>query len=179
MTEALTGTDPGEDDSPFPEGLDEDGKRELVVSNLHPSRKIDLSYLRQLVLHALRQEGLGYGQLNLVLLDAQEMRRYNRDFHSCDESTDHLGFQFDAPEGLVSGDIFVCLDDCAEQAPRFGSGLRREVAKVCLHGVLHLCGWKDDRPAARERMHRREEELLDGLAPQRPLVRWLKGSARA
>ena len=130
------------------------------ITNLHPRRRANLAILRQLVLRVLRAEGRTYQQLDLVLLDEGAMRGYNRQYHASDESTDHIGFQYDAPEGQVSGDIFVCLDDVASQALEYGTSFHHELGKVVVHGVLHLCGWNDSTPARRKRMHAREEELL-------------------
>ena len=159
-------------------GTPETDSPRLDITNEHPTRRVRLAFLRQLVLRVLAAEGRAYQEIDLVLVDAETMRGYNRDYHSADESTDHLGFQYDAPEGRVSGDIFVCLDDVAEQAGGYGVTFRREVAKVVVHGVLHLCGWNDGSPARRKRMHAREEELLNGLEPGSPLATWLAGGRR-
>lgn len=134
-----------------------------------------MSRVRQLVLGVLRAEGRAYQCVDLVLLDEGSMRDYNRRFHGMDESTDHLGFQYEAPAGRVSGDIFVCLDEVARQASEYGTTFRRELGKVVVHGVLHLCGWSDGTAARRRRMHAREEELLDGIDAASPLGRWLGG----
>jgi probable rRNA maturation factor len=167
----------GEGDEPgfkWPGSPEPDSPR-LEITNLHPARRVGLSYIRQLVLKVLRAEGQAYQTVDLVLLDAETMRGYNRQYHGMDESTDHLGFQYEAPEGRVSGDIFICLDDVALQAHEYGNSLRRELGKVVVHGVLHLCGWNDGTPARRKRMHAREEQLLDDLDPASPLARWLAG----
>jgi rRNA maturation RNase YbeY len=126
-------------------------------------------------LAALRHEGFDWFQVDLVLLDSPEMRRYNRDFHNDDQSTDHLGFQYDAPEGFVSGDVLLCLDECATQAAEYEQSFNRELSRLAIHGMLHLCGWADHTPAKRQAMHRREDLLLDQLAMRPVMAKWLEG----
>lgn len=161
----------------FPPGGEDDDAppRRLEVTNCHPRRRVDRRALRQLFLLALGSEGKSYDEVDLVLLDGEEMRRYNREFHAADEVTDHLGFQYEAAEGRVSGDVFVCLDACEEQAVDFDETPRRELARVVIHGALHLCGWTDGTPAKRRAMRGREDALLEAAAARPALGRWLAG----
>jgi len=139
--------------------------------------RVNLRVLETVLRHALRAEGLRHRELTLALLDAEEMREANRQFHAADEATDHLGFQYEAPQGEVSGDILICPEVCVEQAADFGETPRREIARVAMHGVLHLAGWQDDTPARRKRMRAREDELLAGLVALRGPARWLEGGS--
>jgi len=139
--------------------------------------RVNLRVLDTVLRHALRAEGLRHRELTLALLDAEEMREANRQFHAADEATDHLGFQYEAPQGEVSGDILICPEVCVEQAADFGETPRREIARVAMHGVLHLAGWQDDTPARRKRMRAREDELLAGLVALRGPARWLEGGS--
>jgi probable rRNA maturation factor len=169
----------GEPPSPFPlpELDDSEGRspRRLEIHNQESGFRINRRILRSIALEALRQEDQAYREVDLVLLSPEEMRRYNRDFHQQDESTDHLGFQYEAPDGEVSGDVFVCPAVCAEQAASFGETERRELARVVIHGMLHLCGWSDDTPARRGAMRRRENQLLESCDTRPTLSAWMKG----
>jgi probable rRNA maturation factor len=162
---------------PQPELDDPDSRssRRLEVALSHPSIRVNRRVLRQVLLFALKAEGARYREVTLALLDPGEMRAANRDFHGQDEPTDHLGFQYEAPEGEISGDIFVCPAVCAEQAADWGETPRRELARVVIHGVLHLTGWRDDAPARRKRMRAREDELLAALAGLAGPAAWLEG----
>lgn len=173
----------GADSIPFPQPdlEDPDGRspRLLEVEIAHPSIRANRRVLRQALLHALRAEGLKARELTLALVDPDEMRRLNREFHDADEPTDHLGFQYDAPSGEVSGDIFVCPAVCAEQAAEFGETPRRELLRVAVHGVLHLAGWPDHSPAARRKVRAREDQLLGELAGRPAVAAWLAGGPHA
>jgi probable rRNA maturation factor len=77
--------------------------------------------------------------------------------------TDVITFALGAdPAGTVIADIYISPDVARLQAKEFGVGVREEIARLVVHGVLHACGW--DHPEGDERttspMWRRQEQLL-------------------
>ncbi len=74
-----------------------------------------------------------------------------------------------APEAPVSGDIVISLDRLDEQARRFRVSRGRELARLVVHGALHLAGLDHQRAAERRRMRRRESQAL--RAGRRAIVR--------
>lgn len=173
--------DPDPPPFPQPELDDPDARRRrsLDVELTDPAIRANRRVLAQLVRCALAAEGLRHRQVTLVLADPAAMRAANRDFHGADEATDHLGFQYEAPAGEVSGDIYVCPAVCAGQAAAFGETPRRELARAVIHGVLHLGGWRDDTPARRRRMRAREDELLARAEALAAPAAWLRGGRHA
>ncbi|MDP2360498.1 MAG: rRNA maturation RNase YbeY [bacterium] len=173
----------GADPHPFPQPeLDDPDSRSsgrLDVALSGSRVRVNRRLLRRVVSHALAAEGVRPRELTLALLDPEEMRAANCEFHGLDEATDHLGFQYEAPPGEVSGDILICPEVCVEQAVDYGETPRRELARVAIHGVLHLCGWRDDHPSRRRRMRAREDELLAGLDLLPGIESWLKGGRHA
>jgi probable rRNA maturation factor len=155
--------DEGEDGSP----------RRLDVSNCHPAYRVNQKVLRSIALEVLRAEKSSYQEIELILLDASEMQRYNAEFHEDDSPTDHLGFQYDAPAGKVSGDIMLCLDVCDDQAREYQQTFNCELARLVIHGILHLCGWQDSSTALRKKMTGREDQLLAILNERKTVNQWL------
>jgi probable rRNA maturation factor len=163
---------------PMPEAEDEDGSsRSFKVDNCHPTCRVNRRVLRSVALAAMKHEGRTWFQVDLVLLSSDDMRRYNRDFHDDDQSTDHLGFQYEAPPGQIAGDVMLCLDVCAEQAREYKVTFNRELARLAIHGVLHLCGWQDGTPAKRKAMHARENQVLALLDKRKAVATWLEAGA--
>jgi len=77
--------------------------------------------------------------------------------------TDVITFALGAdPAGTVIADIYISPDVARLQAREFGVGVREEIARLVVHGVLHACGW--EHPEGEERMTspmwRRQEQLL-------------------
>jgi probable rRNA maturation factor len=58
------------------------------------------------------------------------------------------------------GEILISVDTATREAPAHGHALEEELLLYILHGLLHLNGYDDLTPPARDRMHRRQEEIL-------------------
>jgi len=101
-----------------------------------------------------------------VLLAVDDfIRNLNRRYRELDEPTDVLSFSqepeaWDAPGPRVLGDIVISLETAGRQAAQAGRSLDDEVAMLAVHGTLHLLGWEDDTPAARDRMLARQADIL-------------------
>lgn len=60
----------------------------------------------------------------------------------------------------ISADIFISIDRVGENALLFKQSLNRELMRVMIHGVLHLCGYKDKLPAHKKKMRAKEDYYL-------------------
>jgi probable rRNA maturation factor len=62
--------------------------------------------------------------------------------------------------GEPDGEIYISADTARAQAKEYGVPLRQEIARLAIHGVLHLCGHDDGTEAEAARMHALQEKLL-------------------
>lgn len=96
-------------------------------------------------------------ELSLRLTTDADIQALNSQFRQQDRPTDVLSFaamEVDFPEiaddnadlALYLGDIIISVDTAAIQAPEHGYSLRKELAWLASHGLLHLLGW--DHPDA-------------------------------
>ena len=140
--------------------------------------------LRALVAWVLRREGRRAGEIGVRLADDAELRDLNRRWRGIDRATDVISFGYEegapdpAPPGTparrpVTGDPVVSLDRVREQAKRFRVSDGAELARLVIHGVLHLAGHDHARAGERRRMRAREEAALRAA---RALVRRLEGA---
>ena len=69
---------------------------------------------------------------------------------------------FDYCEGnRLSGDLFISLDTVRTNAEQFAdNNYERELYRVIIHGILHLCGINDKGPGEREIMEEAENKAL-------------------
>ena len=150
----------------------------VSIANRQRTRAIDLRMLRRIV-HTLLSELLqtGHAELGICLVASPEMTRVNEIFLRHVGSTDVITFDYsshgsrftDHASGL-HGEIFVCVDEAVIQARRFRTSWQSESVRYIVHGVLHLLGFDDARPAARQRMKCEENRLLRGLKRRFPLT---------
>lgn len=106
--------------------------------------------------------GLGNMELSVFLADNETMRELNRRYRSIDRPTDVLSFPLD-DESLL-GDIAVSLDKARAQATEFNVTYEQELARLLVHGLLHLVGYDHVKGGRQARaMRAKEEEILGAL----------------
>jgi probable rRNA maturation factor len=64
---------------------------------------------------------------------------------------------------LVHGDIVISLDRVRAQARRYRVSEGQELARLVIHGALHLAGHDHHRPSERALMRRREELVVSKI----------------
>ena len=109
-----------------------------------------------------REEGYALGDVTYIFFSSEVHRKMNIDFIGHDYFTDVITFDYSdlKGEGVVSGDIFIDVDTVKDNARIYGATPRREMLRVVVHGLLHLCGQKDKTPRAEKQMHRKEDKYL-------------------
>lgn len=65
---------------------------------------------------------------------------------------------------LFLGDVVISVPTARRQARAQGHSLRREMAWLMIHGILHLLGYDHEKPGEARRMRRKERALLQHLA---------------
>lgn len=129
------------------------------------SRRGLSSPLATLVRGALALEGRRPGEITIVLTDDAELRALNRRWRGLDRATDVLSFGYDedratSRRGGVRGDLAISMDRVREQARRFRVTPARELARLVIHGALHLAGLDHHTAPERRHMRAREERAL-------------------
>ena len=120
--------------------------------------------LRALVRSTLAAERRRAGEIGIVLARDPELRALNRRWRGIDRATDVLSFGHDDRPARVSGDLVISLDRVSAQARRYRVTRGRELARLAVHGTLHLAGLDHQRPAERRSMRRREDRALGSAA---------------
>ena len=123
--------------------------------------------LRALVLGVFRSEGRRAGEVGVVIAGDELLREMNRAWRGLDHATDVISFAYDEHERdaatrPVCGDLLISLDRTAAQAKRYRVTPGRELARLVVHGALHLCGHDHRRAGERTRMRAREDAALRG-----------------
>jgi probable rRNA maturation factor len=152
----------------------------------HP---VDLARLQRLAELVLVSEGVrGASELNLLFVDRRAIAELNKTFLDGDGPTDVLAFPLDepgaepgrTPDGgtpapdrrpseteelpLLLGDVVICPDVAAVNAPDHAGSYDDEMELLVVHGVLHVLGMDHSDPREAEEMRAREQELLASFA---------------
>lgn len=109
--------------------------------------------------------------LNILVVDAKEGRRYNRQFRGKDYATNVLSFPYEPLPGektTLLGDLVICAPIVAREAGEQGKPVRNHYAHLTIHGVLHLLGYDHQIEAEAERMEALERRVLAGFGMPDP-----------
>jgi probable rRNA maturation factor len=143
----------------------------VVIANRQRTKKINTRFLKQIVLELFAELEISEAELCIHLVGAKEMARVNWQFLQHEGSTDvitfdhsDLKFEIRNSKFEISGELFICADDAVKQAKQFGTNWQAEVVRYVVHGILHLLGYDDLKPALRRVMKREENRLVRLLA---------------
>ena len=117
-------------------------------------------------------------EMSLSIVSPEEIQELNKSFREVDKVTDVLSFPTcDNPtRGAITvvcedvnpetdlvniGDIVICMERAKEQAKEYGHSLKRELAFLSLHGLLHLLGYDHVEEEDEKQMVALQKEILD------------------
>jgi len=118
------------------------------------------------------QEAGAETEVSLLIATQERIRELNRDYLGEDAPTDVLAFSareeaagqspfIHPPDGLLHlGEVIIAYPQAVIQAAEHRHPVKKELAILIIHGLLHLLGYDHDKPALERRMKAREKELL-------------------
>lgn len=138
----------------------------VQVVNAHGSRRMPRALLVDAVRTALEGEGVRTATISIVGVNDRRCRRLNRTFLGHDYVTDVISFPLEEVP-LLEGEIYINLDRARVQAGEYNISTRHELARLAIHGTLHLTGYDDRTRAQAARMHGREDAVLTRMQRRR------------
>jgi probable rRNA maturation factor len=107
---------------------------------------------------------LGKRNLSVAFVTNAAIRKINRKYLGHDFATDVLSF----PLGTdLVGELVISAEYARGEARARGIPVEEELLRYVAHGILHLLGYDDHRPADRARMWKRQERELAKVLPKR------------
>lgn len=99
--------------------------------------------------------------VQLVLIDDDYMNQLNTTYRSKQGTTDVLSFDLGAIPGQgSSGEVYISLPQAQRQAAALSAAPLVELARLLVHGLLHLAGWMHDTPEQLAAMERETDRFL-------------------
>ena len=102
---------------------------------------------------------LGAGDVELVFVNDDEMRKINREHRGIDKATDVLSFPYEQVSGGLMGSVVISTDTASRVASELGHSIECEIALLFLHGVLHILGY--DHEIDDGQMRGKEKEVIE------------------
>lgn len=140
----------------------------IEINNL-TTNVVDEKFLAKTAEIVLEAEKKKDSHLSLALLGQGRMRQINKKYRKKNRTTDVLAF----PENKILkekfrvgrlqkvsglGEIVICLREVKKNARKFSSTFEKELAKVLIHGILHLLGYDHEKTEAQAKKMKAKEE---------------------
>ena len=127
---------------------------EDITFNLPRKRQIK-HWLKSLV----EEEGKKLGALSVIFCSDAYLLKINHQYLQHDYYTDVITFDY-TEEDKIAGDIFISLDTVRTNAITYKQAFEKELLRVMVHGVLHLCGYDDKSFSGQKQMRKKENFYL-------------------
>ena len=103
--------------------------------------------------------------VSVLITDNEEIHGLNLEYRGKDAPTDVLSFPLFDEDGILDeeelGDIVISLERALAQAEEYNHSLKREVAFLTAHSMLHLLGY--DHENGEQEMYVKQDEILNEL----------------
>ncbi len=115
--------------------------------------------LKAWIKEVAQREQKKLGNINYVFVNDERLYEMNVKFLNHKTYTDIITFDY-TENDRIEGDIYISTDRVKENAIKFKSNEITELHRVIIHGVLHLCGYKDKSEKDAKKMRQMEERSL-------------------
>jgi len=97
-----------------------------------------------------------------VFCTNEAIRTLNTRFFKKDNETDVIAFSYEEEDEKdnIAGEVYVSVDQAKIQCFLYGATVGQELARLVVHGALHLCGYSDSDDAERSIMRGKEDTYI-------------------
>ena len=103
--------------------------------------------------------------VNLIFTSDTYVSNLKKEFFSKNQWTDVIAFPMHSKNGKsVEGEIYISMPTAKENAKLYKQSYDKELARLVIHGSLHLLGIEDDTAKKKEKMIKLEEYFLKDIS---------------
>lgn len=131
---------------------------------------IDVSYViknkmitKKWIKDAIKEEMKSFEYIFINLCSDQYLLDMNITSLNHDYFTDIITFQLNDITEPIEGDIYISIDRIKENSRLMGVNIETEFRRVLIHGILHLCNYKDKEKKDKLLMTKKENYYLNKI----------------
>lgn len=118
--------------------------------------------IKKIAAYALSELGKNNAEVSVLITDNSGIQLLNKKFRKMDRPTDVLSFPMNDEDML--GDVVISKDKVISQSKGFNVTADEELARLFIHGLLHLLGFDHVKGGTQaKKMKAKEEELMQGV----------------
>jgi rRNA maturation RNase YbeY len=116
-------------------------------------------YLKDWIIGSAKNEKKQIGVINYIFCNDSYLLKINQDYLNHDTYTDIITFDY-SENDQINGDLFISLERIKENSNDLNINYLDELERVCIHGILHLCGYPDKKKEEALIMRQKEDFYL-------------------
>jgi len=116
------------------------------------------SSIKKTIFAVIRNEKRKAGKINFIFCNDAFLLSLNKKFLKHNTLTDIITFQY--PSINLSAEIFISIPRIKENSKKLKISFEDELHRVMIHGILHLCGYKDKTSQEKKEMRKKEDFYL-------------------
>jgi probable rRNA maturation factor len=141
---------------------------------------LDEKWLHYIIEAALKAENTGDNiEMSLLITGQERIHQLNKEYRGKDKPTDVLSFAMQdelpsedgedfsfimPPDGIKQlGEVIISFPQAVIQAEEHNHSVKKEVAMLIIHGVLHLLGYDHIEDDEADIMEAREKIILESI----------------
>ena len=107
----------------------------------------------------IKNKDFSLDEINYIFVDDIYLHKMNMEYLKHDTYTDIITFDYSVGKNL-SADIYISVDRIKENSEKFQTDFYNELARVMIHGVLHLMKYNDHNDEEKRQMRQLEDKCL-------------------
>jgi len=106
-----------------------------------------------------KQKNKQIKSISFIFCSDKYLQKINYKYLKHTELTDVITFEY-TKNNEIEGDVFISIERVEENSKTYNVKFKEELARVMIHGVLHLMGYNDKKENEKKLMRRLENEFL-------------------
>ena len=129
-----------------------------TLEGLDHNKSVDI------ITYIMQSERIESCDISIIFGNKKLLQELKNRFFNIDNTTDVIAFRLnDYQKKDIEGEIYICLSVAKENAEYYKVPYQKEIARLIIHGGLHLIGYQDGTKCKRQEMQKLEDKYLEEL----------------
>ena len=132
--------------------------------NIHSNPEYDTpneKICKSIINYVFSKEKINLYEISVIFTSDIYVSDLKKRFFLKDQWTDVIAFPLHSnKKEKVEGEIYISMPTAKENADKFNQAYEKEIARLIIHGVLHLLDYSDQSYKEKQTMSKMEENIL-------------------
>ena len=117
--------------------------------------------IEKIIKTVYEKENVCDSHISIIFTNDELVSSLKKSFFKINELTDVIAFRLnDYGEKNVEGEVYISVERVFYNAKKYNEKKTNEIARVLIHGILHLLNYKDNEKESKELMTSKENHYL-------------------